>query len=149
MEKIQPKRNKPEKLIGLIFASLFIFISNIAFAEIAVIVHPENSSSLDKKAIKKIFMGKTKKFANGNVILPMNASKGAPSRDNFNELAIGRTTAQVNAYWSKLVFTGKGTMPRELTSDAEIIATVSANKGAISYVDASAVTDAVKVIATY
>ena len=133
--------------IPIIVASLFA--SHAVFAETAVIVNPQNSSSLDKKAIKKIFMGKTKKFADGTPVSPINASKGTSTRDDFNQQMIGRNTAKVSAHWSKLVFTGKGTMPKELASDAEIIAMVSASKGAISYVEAAAVTDAVKVIATF
>jgi ABC-type phosphate transport system substrate-binding protein len=40
-------------------------------------------------------------------------------------------------------------MPNELSSDAEIIATISSNKGAIGYINSSSVTDAVKVIAKF
>ena len=126
-----------------------ILTSNTAFAEIAVIVHPENNATLDQATIKRIFMGKVKKFSDGKIALPMNANKKMPSREDFNKQVLGRSSSQVKAYWSKLMFSGKGTMPKELSSDAEIISTVSNNKGAISYVDAAAVTDAVKVVATF
>ena len=120
-----------------------------ALAEIAVIVHPQNNATLDETTIKRIFMGKVKKFDNGKVALPMNASKDMPSRENFNKQVLGKSSAQVKAYWSKLMFSGKGTIPKELESDAEIVSTVASNQGAISYVDSAAVTDAVKVVATY
>lgn len=118
-------------------------------AEIAVIVNKSNDSKLDKNTIERIFMGKMKKFPNGQVALPMNASKGMNSRSDFNKAVIGRSNSQVNAYWSKLVFTGKGSMPKELSSDTEIISTISANQGAIGYIDSAAVTDDVRVIAKF
>lgn len=134
---------------NLIAILSMMFVHGSAIADIAVIVNPANNSTLDKSAIKKLFMGKAKKFANGDIALPMNAPKGSPTRKNFNKKALGRSSSQINAYWAKLTFTGKGKMPRELSSDAEIIATIASNQGAISYVDASSVTDAVKVIATF
>ena len=79
----------------------------------------------------------------------MNAAKSMSSRDDFNQNVLGRSSSQVNAYWSKLVFTGKGNMPMELGSDTEIISTISANTGAIGYVNVSSVTDDVKVIAKF
>ena len=62
---------------------------------------------------------------------------------------MGKSGSQYKAFWSKLVFTGKGKPPKEMSGDAAVIAAVSANPDAIGYVSASAVTDAVKVIATF
>ncbi|PAJ72441.1 phosphate ABC transporter substrate-binding protein [Pseudoalteromonas sp. NBT06-2] len=118
-------------------------------AKIAVIVNLDNNSVLDKTSIERIFMGKMKKFPNGQVALPMNASKNMNSRDEFNKFVIGRSSSQVNAYWSKLIFTGKGSMPTELASDAEIISTILSNQGAIGYIDSASITSDVKVIAKF
>jgi ABC-type phosphate transport system substrate-binding protein len=140
-----------KKQFSIMFTSMLVGMlsTHSVSAEIAVIVNSANGSTLDKNSIERIFMGKMKKFPNGQVALPMNASKGMNSRDEFNKAVIGRSSSQVNAYWSKLVFTGKGSMPNELSSDAEIIATISSNQGAIGYINSSSVTDAVKVIAKF
>lgn len=133
----------------VVLTCVSVFTVTAAYGDIAVVVHPANTSVLDKAAIERIYMGKTNNFDNGRAALPINASKGTATREEFNKLVIGRTDAQVNAYWSKLLFTGKGTPPKELATDQEIIATVSANQDAIGYVDASSVTDSVKVVATF
>lgn len=119
------------------------------YADIAVIVHPTNNSVLDQKSIERIYMGKLKSFENGRSALPINASKGAATREEFNRLLMGRSDAQLTAFWSKLMFTGKGTPPMELATDQDILATVSANQDAIGYVDAASVTDTVKVVKIY
>jgi hypothetical protein len=62
---------------------------------------------------------------------------------------VGKSSSQLNAYWSKLVFTGKGTPPEKLTTDQAVIDFVAANGNAIGYVDSAKVTDKVKVIATF
>jgi ABC-type phosphate transport system substrate-binding protein len=133
--------------VVLTCVSVFTVIS--AYGDIAVVVHPSNTTALDKSALERIYMGKTNNFNNGRAALPINASKGNVTRAEFNKLVIERSEAQINAYWSKLLFTGKGTPPKELATDQEIIATVSANEDAIGYVDSSAVTDNVKVVASF
>jgi len=115
----------------------------------AVIVHPDNASTFNPSIIKKIFLGKQTKFTNGQIAIPMNAAESLPTYDAFNDKMVGKSRTQINAYWARLVFTGKGDLPKVLTSDSDIVSTVSVNQGAISYVDSSSVTDKVKVIANF
>ncbi len=140
--------NKKSVKTLLLLASTLI-ISNLSFADMAVIVHPENTSTFDPAIIKKIFLGKKDKFTNGQIAIPMNVAESQPSYDAFNDKIIGKSRTQINAYWARLVFTGKGEMPKILPSDSDIISTVSVNQGAISYVDSSSVTDKVKVVANF
>ncbi len=74
---------------------------------------------------------------------------GTSVADEFNDKVVGKSSSQLNAYWSKLVFTGKGTPPEKLTTDQAVIDFVAANNDAIGYVDSAKVTDKVKVIATF
>jgi ABC-type phosphate transport system substrate-binding protein len=139
-------RKKQGKIALL--ASTLLF-SSLSFSDMAVIVHPENTSTFNEDIIKKIFLGKQTKFTNGLIAIPMNASEDMPTYDAFNDKMTGKSRTQINAYWARLVFTGKGDMPKVLSSDIDIVATVSVNPGAISYVDSSSVTDKVKVIANF
>jgi ABC-type phosphate transport system substrate-binding protein len=139
---------KPMKWIVVLSISCLIFI-NQSFAEVAVIVHLENNSEFDQTFIKKVFLGKTKSFSNGRTAILLNASQDDPIREQFNSVVLGKSTNQVNAYWSKMMFTGKGVPPQEMASTAEIISAIAENKDAISYIDASAVTSAVKVVGKF
>ncbi|GLX78982.1 hypothetical protein tinsulaeT_23220 [Thalassotalea insulae] len=134
-------------VLGLSIISLIVI--NQAFAEVAIVVHPSNSSSFDKATIKKIFLGKSKSFSNGRAAILLSATPKDPITEEFNKKVIGKSSNQVNAYWSKMIFTGKGTPPQEMASTSEIIAAISANPDAIGYMDASAATSAVKVVATF
>ncbi|WJG08797.1 phosphate ABC transporter substrate-binding protein [Aliiglaciecola sp. LCG003] len=112
-------------------------------AEVVVIVHPSNENALDTKAVQRIFLGKEKKFSNGTAVYPINQTEGA-IRSDFDSSVLGRSSTQVAAYWSKLVFTGKGIPPKEVSSDADVVAAVSADPASIGYVDSAAVTGDVK-----
>jgi len=132
----------------IILASAFSLCSINAFAEVAVIVNPGNASAIDAETIKKIYLGKTKSFSNGSKANPVNQDATATA-DEFNDKVVGKSGSQLNAYWSKLVFTGKGTPPEKLSSDQAVIDFVAANGDAIGYVDSTKVNDKVKVVATF
>tara|TARA_B110001454_G_C12679541_1_gene417391 strand:+ start:652 stop:1092 length:441 start_codon:yes stop_codon:yes gene_type:complete len=134
--------------ISSLLVSNLIFVSQ-SIAEISVIVHPDNNSTFDKTIIKKMFLGKSKSFDNGKVVILLSPKTGTSASDEFNKNVLRKTAPQINAYWSKMIFTGKGTPPQEMESADDIISAIAGNKDAISFVDTSSVTDAVKVVATF
>ncbi len=133
----------------LLILSLVIVPTFSALAEVSVIVNPANSNSLDKGQLKRIWLGKMKSYPDGGSVMILDQANGAATRDEFLSKVIGKSGSQYKAYWSKLLFTGKGKPPKELSSDADIIAEISKSPGAIGYINSSAVTGDVKVIATF
>jgi ABC-type phosphate transport system substrate-binding protein len=123
-------------------------LSFMAFANVAVIVHPSNAATLSQDDINKIFTGRAKNFTDGKAAEPVNLSETVAVRADFDQKALGRSSSQVKAYWSKLVFTGKGTPPKEMASEQEVLDAVAKNPAAIGYVSAGAVTGSVKVALT-
>jgi ABC-type phosphate transport system substrate-binding protein len=132
----------------LLIAIGFIFSAS-AFSGVAVIVHPSNADALGDTEISRIFLGKMKTFPGGGQAIPINQSEGSAPRGDFEKKVLNKSASQIKAYWSKLVFTGKGTPPKEVSSDAEVIDLIKSNPNLIGYVDESAVTGDVKVIATF
>lgn len=128
---------------------MFLLASFTCIAEVAVIVHPSNNNALDEKTIKRIFLGKNKKFDNGNKIIPMNQNQGSEARTAFGKKVLGKSDSQLKAYWSKLIFTGKGTPPDEKSNDAEILKLVANTPDSIAYVDAASLDDSVKVVGRF
>lgn len=132
----------------LILASVLTLCSTSIYADVAVIVNSNNMSTIDTNVIKEIYLGKNESFSDGNQVNPVNQD-GTPVADEFNEKVIGKSGSQLEAYWSKLVITGKGTPPEKLASDQAVLDFVTANANAIGYIDSTKVTDKVKVIATF
>jgi len=118
------------------------------FADIAIIVHPSNSTA-DVKTIKRIFLGKVKAFDDGADASPVELPEGDAVRSAFNSGFLKKSDAQMKSYWGRLVFTGKAAAPTKAASADDMIAKVAANPKFIGYVDASAVSDAVKVVHTF
>lgn len=122
-----------------------VFCSQV-LAKAVVIIHPDNAANLSEKDVQRIFLGKEKKFSTGEETIPVNLPADNASRTSFDDSVLGRSTAQVAAYWAKLVFTGQGIPPKEVNTDADVINLIKSNKSVIGYIDESAVTGDVKVV---
>lgn len=123
-------------------------VSTGAIAEVSVITHPGNDSSIDLKTASKIFLGKSKKFPGGGEAVPIEQPEGNAANEEFHTNVTRKSAAQLKSYWSRVVFTGKGQPPKEVATDAEVIMLISKNPSMIGYVDSSAVNDTVKVVLT-
>ena len=110
-----------------------------ASAEVVVIVSAKsNATSMTTEEIANIYLGKS------TALKPVD---NAPAvRNQFYAKVAGKDEAQVKAIWSRLVFTGKATPPKEMASSADVVKAVAADPGAIGYIDKAAVDDSVKVV---
>ena len=134
-------------LLNSLVATFFAIVVNIAIAEVAVIVHPSAGvASLTEDDVSRLFLGKAKSFPGGAQAVPINQNEGSAAREKFNEAVCKKNASQYKAYWSQLVFTGKGTPPKDAGDDAAVKALVAANPNMIGYIDASAVDASVKVV---
>jgi len=126
-------------LSALTMASLALSAS----AETVVIVSQKNPATrMFSEQASQFFLGKSTLFT------PVDQAEGSPIRADFYHKVADKDAAQVKALWSKLVFTGKATPPKEYSSNAEVKKAVAADPKAIGYIDKSAVDDTVKVILT-
>lgn len=132
----------------LLLATSLMF-STSAFSGVAVIVHPSNAAELSETEISRIFLGKMKSFPGGGQAIPINQTEGTSTRGDFEGKVLNKSASQIKAYWSKLVFTGKGTPPREVGANGDIVNLVKDNPNIIGYIDEAAVTPDVKVVATF
>lgn len=130
--------------IALIAATM----TSAVHAEIVIVVNNANSATITKNDVSRIFLGKMKRFAGGASVTPINISSSSALRQEFNKKALKKSSNQVKAYWSKLVFSGKGTPPKELDSDAKIKEFVAANANAIGYIDSTSLDSTVKAALT-
>lgn len=122
--------------------SALMVCSFSAVANIVVIVNPANETNINAEEIVRIYTGRS------NAFNAVNLADSVPLRAQFDEKGVGRTSAQLKAHWSKLIFTGKGTPPAELASEEAVLDFVAKNPQAIGYVSAEKVTTAVKVVHT-
>ena len=114
-----------------------------AMAQVVVVVNPKAAeSSMTKEQVAQFFLGKSTSMT------PIDQPDGAPIRADFYKKVADKDAAQAKALWSKLVFTGKATMPKEVADSAAVKAAVAANPKSIGYIEKSAVDATVKAVYT-
>jgi ABC-type phosphate transport system substrate-binding protein len=109
-----------------------------AAAEVVVVVSAQSTvKSLSKSEVADIFLRKTRRFPNGAEATPVDQPEGSPVRDEFYMAFTDRSHAQIKAYWSKIVFTGRGQPPLTVSSAAELKRRIAMTPGTIGYIDRS------------
>lgn len=121
-------------------------------AEVAVIVSPENKNtytSIDKDWVARIYLAKVTRFPDGTNAKPVNLKQGHYLRDAFNRDFLSKTESQLSRYWSRLRFSGKAELPKEIDSVKEMKHVIANDPSLIGYIDAMDVDDSVKVVHKY
>jgi ABC-type phosphate transport system substrate-binding protein len=130
-----------KQLIKTGIATAILALGIPAMAEVVVVVNPKAAeSSLTKDQVAQFFLGKS------TAMTPVDQPDSAPVRAEFYKKVTDKDASQVKALWSKLVFTGKATMPKEVGDSAAVKKAVAADPKAIGYIEKSAADASVKVI---
>ena len=128
-------------------AFILVGSTSIASAEEIAIAKADNpASDLSKKSLKKMLLGKTKKWKNGDKVVIATLTGGSV-HDTFIKKYAGKTAKQFTNYWRKMVFSGKGKMPKSFESEEDLVAFVAETDGAVGYIDSATAQDGVKAIA--
>jgi ABC-type phosphate transport system substrate-binding protein len=138
------------RLLGVIAAFALWAAQAAARAEDVVPVVSAKSpiTSLNAAQVADIFLGKTNRFPDGSPAVPIDLSEESPERERFYAQYTGKSPAQVKAYWSKIIFTGRGQPPRQASTGREMRKLVAENPNAIGYIDPSLVDSSVRVLAS-
>ena len=101
---------------------------------------------LDKKGLIDLFMGKYSAFPNGKEATPIDVALDSELKSQFYKSLVGLPLARVNAYWSRLKFSGRVKPPAiEQTLD-DIKLRLKEDESALAYIYESNVTDSMKVV---
>jgi ABC-type phosphate transport system substrate-binding protein len=127
----------------LLFVIMLAVGAPSAPADVQVIANPSvGVSELTPDEVRDIFLG-SKTAIGGATVAPVFGESGA-AHESFLRNYLGKSDAALRNYYKTLVFTGKGTLPKAFGSEAEVLRYVTATKGAIGYVSASADTGGAK-----
>ena len=134
------------KLLLSIF--LILGLSLPTFADLAIVVHPENPNTLDVLQVKKIFLGKTRMYPDGSEASPFQQVKESVIRKEFNKRVLKKKEWHLNAYWARMLFSSKGKPPRTMDSTQAMKNMIAKNRNAIGYFDSADVDGTLKVLFT-
>ena len=119
-----------------------------SFVVITAAANP--ASSIKRQELARFFLKKTGRWGDGHGVIPVDQSAGSPVRAAFTRAVLavegmGQISAVQN-FWLQQVYSGRSTPPTVKASDAEVLAFVASNPGAIGYVGAAPSAGGVKVL---
>ena len=137
-------------LIGFVCVVALLVLAVPAAAQggsFRVIVNSSNpAGSLRSAHVSDLFKGKVQRWDHGEAVAPVDQSASSSVRASFSKSVHHKSVGAVQAYWQQMIFSGRGVPPAELHSNAEVVAYVQRNSGAIGYVSSSTSLNNVKVV---
>ncbi len=129
----------------LMLATAFSGVAAYA-QDVLVIANREISvSQLTAQQLRDIFTGTRSRFPDGTRAWPI-LLKGGAVHEVFVTKDLGQNTEGFRRGWKKAQFTGQGIMPKEFSSELEVVKYVAATRGAVGYVSHLLDDQAVKVL---
>ena len=119
--------------LALILATLAA-LALPARADFYIVVHASNPQrALTQKEAVDLFMGRSRAFANGDFALIFDLPRDNPRRGAFYQSLTGMSVAQVNSYWSRLMFSGQSVPPQSLPDETAMTGILRRNPSALGW----------------
>src|SRR6202051_3312429 len=135
MEARKPENAMNTQRIVPLVAAVVLFGSSPAFAaDVKIVANPSvRADSITPAELRSVFLEDRRSLDDGSHVEPVLA-KGGAAHEAFLRQYVGKNDDDLRPYNRPRVVTGRGSMPKFLDSDAEIINYVSRTKGAVGYV---------------
>ncbi len=131
----------------IMFMGALSFTNSVASAELVLVVHKNNPNSvLSRSQVIDLYMGKYIAFPDGSKAVPVDIENDLETRTKFYDSLVGMPLARVNAYWSKVKFSGRARPPTQQKDEKAILDFVMETENAIAYVYENSVTSDLKVV---
>jgi hypothetical protein len=97
------------------------FVAGASIADVVAVVSSKSAiTALSKSQIEDIFFGTITCLPSGLHAVPLDQAEGSSAREEFYTRVAGKSPAQMKAYWSRIIFTGRGQPPKEVTNDTAL-----------------------------
>jgi hypothetical protein len=136
----------PMRLLWTLF-SLSLSWSAGAPADLVVIAHPSACAErISRKDVVNIYMGRLRELPCGQAAQPLDLPRDGEETAGFYRLLVGKSISEINAYWARLLFSGRTQPPEVRATQDEMLDFVARTPQAIGYVDRSRVDDRVRIL---
>jgi ABC-type phosphate transport system substrate-binding protein len=118
-----------------------------AAAELVVVANARCAvDSLTREQVINIFLGRYRQMPNGIAATPLDLPETHSEKARFYRLLVNKDLSEIDAYWARLVFSGKTLPPRQAANQQELVAWLARDKGAIAYMERGQIDARLKVV---
>jgi ABC-type phosphate transport system substrate-binding protein len=121
-------------------------VSVVAAEEYVFVVHQESEiDSVSARELRRIFLGKTKKWPDGTAALPV-LNPSALVHADFSRQVLHKSPNQLTTYWRKNLYSGRSMMPYSAIDVVDLTNYLTRHKNAISYLSKSDLNGPLKIV---
>lgn len=118
-----------------------------AVADLVVVVNARcGVAAMTRNEVINIFFGRYRQFFNGREAQPVDLVDAHPDRARFYAKLVGKDLSEVNAYWSRQVFSGRMQPPQKVATPEEALKWVTSNPCGIGFSELAKADARVKVV---
>lgn len=100
-----------------IMFSLLLMLATTVQADPVVVVSANSSlGALTQDEVRQIFNGQARRVS-GVSVKPLDLPSRGDAREAFYQQVLGKSAEQMKSYWARMIFTGRGMPPREVSSE--------------------------------
>ena len=149
-----PQTNRSNRIMSLaavLFIASILLRPSVVMADIVIIVHPKNPiTRLSEREVRKIFLGRLRQFPHTDQTTDViDQAHTSPRYEAFYTQFIGMSLSKLSRYRAAYLFSGRGSIPTELSDDQSVLDYVAIHSTAIGYINSKLVTDNAKVVFTW
>ena len=139
------KKRSLFSLPGIVLLLGMLLPHTVMGKESALVTANNPVEKLSKRELRRLLLGKTKQWRNGDKVV-LATLRGGVAHSQFIEAYVGKTAKQFTNYWRKMLFSGKGRMPKAFRSQRELASFVANHKGALGYTSEGLLFNGTKVL---
>ena len=116
-------------------------------AELVVVVNARcGVAAMSRNEVINIFFGRNSQFFNGVEAQPVDMVDAHPDRARFYSALVGKDLADINAYWSRQVFSGRLQLPPKVKTSEEVMKWIVSQPGGIGFIELAKADARVRVV---
>jgi|TARA_Y100001968_G_C19442550_1_gene763364 hypothetical protein len=121
--------------------------ANASEAALAVVVAKDSKiESISKRELVDVYMGRFDVLESGQIVQPVDYKNGSVFRGLFYRALVNKNERQINAYWSRLIFSGRAKPPLQVSSPEQSLAYLRRNQSALAYMPVERVSEEMKIV---
>lgn len=118
-----------------------------AQAQLVVVANPHSGiERLGEDDVINIFLGRYRRLASGIAAEPVEIADDSALRARFYRRLVNKSLPEINAYWARLIFSGKTQPPKMVGSVEEALRFVASQSGGLAYLERAQVDRRVKIV---
>ena len=131
----------------LISCLLLLLAAAPVQAELVVVVNARcGVAAMSRNEVINIFFGRNRQFFNGVQAQPVDMVDAHPDRARFYHALVGKDLADINAYWSRQVFSGRQQLPPKMQTSEDVMKWIVSQPGGIGFIELAKADARVRVV---